>query len=98
MKPIGLTFKNVEVNQYAGRVSGELMVVHECQGCGQISCNRIAGDDNNYSISCPLENHGSLSAQTTINLERMRITLLNQNDKEMALTSIYGTNFQMYLK
>ncbi len=36
MKPIGKTFKK----------DGEEMVVHECQKCGVISKNRIAGDDS----------------------------------------------------
>ncbi len=40
MRPIGLTLKH----EGFGRV-GELMLVHECQGCGKLSINRIARDD-----------------------------------------------------
>lgn len=41
MKPIDLAFKP----------DGELMIVHRCLCCGKISKNRIAGDDNTYSIT-----------------------------------------------
>lgn len=41
MKPVGLTFKQDD----------ELMVIHKCLCCGKISNNRIAGDDNTYSIT-----------------------------------------------
>lgn len=41
MKPIGLAFKQ----------DGELMITHRCMRCGKISNNRIAGDDNTYSIT-----------------------------------------------
>jgi RNase P subunit RPR2 len=36
MKPIGVVRRD----------DGERMVVHQCQGCGFIHKNRIAGDDN----------------------------------------------------
>ena len=41
MKPIGI----VE------RKDGEQLIVHQCQGCGCISKNRIAGDDNETLIA-----------------------------------------------
>jgi len=40
MKPIGLTTKR----------DGEIMIVHQCETCGKISNNRIAGDDNTDEI------------------------------------------------
>jgi hypothetical protein len=88
MKPVGLTFKNIKINPYSGRTSGELMIVHECQNCGRISCNRIAGDDNNYSISCLIDND---------KLDIPGITLLSQNDREEVLISIYGCNYKKYI-
>ncbi|MDD3662050.1 MAG: RNHCP domain-containing protein [Candidatus Dojkabacteria bacterium] len=41
MKPIGI----VE------RPDGEFLIVHQCQGCGFISKNRIAGDDDDTVLS-----------------------------------------------
>lgn len=46
MEPIGLSFKS----------DGELMIVHRCLSCGKISKNRIAGDDNTYSITKLIDN------------------------------------------
>jgi len=50
MMPIGLKFKSLKENPFTNKVSGELMVVHACLGCGKISANRIAGDDNSYQL------------------------------------------------
>lgn len=36
MKPVGVVI----------RKDGEMLLVHQCQGCGYVSKNRIAGDDN----------------------------------------------------
>ena len=36
MKPVGAVRKN----------DGEMFIVHQCQGCGFVSKNRIAGDDD----------------------------------------------------
>ena len=41
MEPLGLTLK---------KGGGELMLVHRCCGCGKISKNRVAGDDNSVAI------------------------------------------------
>lgn len=87
MKPIGLTYK-IETNRYARVNHGEIMIVHQCQNCKHVSCNRIAGDDNNFSIYCLLDNKFDISG----------ITLLNQDDREEVLISIYGCNYKKYIK
>ena len=45
MQPVGLTFKH----EGFGR-QGEIMLVHCCAGCEEISINRLAADDNNEHI------------------------------------------------
>lgn len=55
MEPIGLTLKDIKQNPFTDRIMGELMVVHMCVHCGKISRNRIAGDDNEYSLLSLLE-------------------------------------------
>ncbi len=40
MKPIGVTRRD----------DGEAVIVHQCQSCGFISKNRVAGDDNDDLI------------------------------------------------
>jgi hypothetical protein len=97
MAPLGLTFKNIKTNRYTGRTSGELMIVHYCVNCCHISCNRIAGDDNNYSISCLLDEPKILNDKIQKQLKEANIALLNQNDREEVLASIYGFNYQKYI-
>jgi hypothetical protein len=72
MKPIGLTTKS----------KGELAIVHECLKCGRLSSNRIAGDDNPYSIL-------SLFDQP---VQKRRIPMLTLEDREQVLTALFGCN------
>ncbi len=30
---------------------GEWSIVHRCAGCGELRCNRIAGDDNEFALA-----------------------------------------------
>jgi hypothetical protein len=30
---------------------GEWSIVHRCLGCGELRCNRIAGDDNEFALA-----------------------------------------------
>ena len=30
---------------------GEWSIIHRCQGCGELRCNRIAGDDNEFALA-----------------------------------------------
>jgi DNA-directed RNA polymerase subunit RPC12/RpoP len=62
MKPIGLTTKK----------DGEIMIIHECQKCGKISNNRIAGDDNTDTI---LE---LAKISPTIDIEEVKIQLFGK--------------------
>lgn len=50
MKPIGVTFKNTKKDKYGEEELGEIMIVHECRKCGEISKNRIASDDSEDEI------------------------------------------------
>lgn len=72
MKPAGLTLK----------FNGELMAVHLCLGCGKLSRNRIAGDDNPYTLLSLLGNLAKIQS----------IELLTLKDKEEVLTAIFGHN------
>lgn len=45
MKPVGLTMKKSR-NKYQLRQRGELMLIHICTDCENISINRIAADDD----------------------------------------------------
>ena len=45
MTPVGLTLKRSK-DKYAPVNGGELMLVHRCISCGDLSINRIAADDD----------------------------------------------------
>ncbi len=75
MEPIGLALKR----------DGELMIVHKCLGCGKISCNRIAGDDNTYTITSLLETSTAKSSND--------LKLLTKEDSDQVLTVLYGYNY-----
>jgi hypothetical protein len=49
MEPVGLTLKR-QHKKYAGGQAGELMLIHQCAGCGALSINRIAADDGPASL------------------------------------------------
>jgi len=72
MKPIGLTTKS----------KGELAIVHECLKCGRLSPNRIAGDDNPYTILSLLDQP----------IRNRRIPILTLEDREQVLTALFGYN------
>lgn len=72
MKPAGLTLKS----------NDELAVIHQCTKCGTVSVNRIAGDDNPYSILSLLENP----------IQLRRILVLTMEEKERVLTALFGYN------
>ncbi len=63
MRPIGLTFKR-ERKRYSSS-QGELMIVHQCTGCGGISLNRCAADDDPARILA-LATHSAFRAVEVI--------------------------------
>jgi hypothetical protein len=44
MRPVGLTFK-IRRKKYASVANGELMLIHQCIECEELSINRVAADD-----------------------------------------------------
>lgn len=46
MEPIALAFKDEGIDKYGKKRQGEIMIVHQCVGCGTITKNRLAGDDD----------------------------------------------------
>ncbi|EKE12917.1 MAG: hypothetical protein ACD_13C00122G0007 [uncultured bacterium] len=88
MKPVGLTFKK----------DGELMVVHLCLNCDKISCNRIAGDDNTYSIVQLMNESVKPDTDLIAKLCNSNISLVSQEEKPLALTAIFGYDYETHLK
>jgi len=90
MKPVGLTFKNIKTNVFTERISGELMVIHQCLSCKKISCNRIAGDDNTVTIISLLDEADNLDIETKKELRNIGINLLNKSQKDEINICLYG--------
>lgn len=67
------------------------MIVHLCLNCGKISCNRIAGDDNAYTLIKLLD-------EATQQTSDLNISLLSRKDRQLVLTCIYGYDYEKYLK
>lgn len=94
MKPIGLTFKHEGVDKYGKVRQGELMLIHECTGCGKISINRIAGDDKPEAILKVFKESQELSPKKKKQLERDGIEILSGETKKEILTQLFGKNFK----
>lgn len=73
MKPIGLTMKQTP-KKYGSAVSGELMLIHQCEDCGKISINRIAADDDNDLILELLEGGTALEATLCEGIVPLNVT------------------------
>ncbi len=85
MKPIGLTFKQINKAE-----KGELMLIHQCVDCGKISINRIAGDDNPDEILKIFEESQSISGDLKDLIENEGIRILNKTDEEEIKTQLFG--------
>jgi len=94
MKPIGLTFKHEGVDKYGRLQQGELMLVHECTGCGKISINRIATDDDEKVILKVFEESQELNPERRNQLERDGIEILSEETREEILTQLFGKDFK----
>jgi len=90
MQPIGLTFKKEGIDKFGLPRQGELMLVHRCAGCGKVSINRIAGDDNSQAILDLLEESKSISSPEAEKLNEAGIRLLTEKDREEIEAQLFG--------
>ena len=90
MEPIGLTFKKEGFDKYGQPRQGELMVIHQCQDCGQITINRIAADDEPQIILKVFEKSKKLDKEMVERLKNEDISLLDESNKEEIKTQLFG--------
>jgi hypothetical protein len=90
MRPVGLTLKRSH-NKYAVD-DGELMLIHLCLGCGKLSINRIAADDNAEKLLSVFNSSGEIDPQLLERIEGQDIRLLGRNDLNLVLSRLYGTS------
>jgi len=90
MEPIGLTFKHEGWDKYGKLKQGELMIIHHCLGCDQISINRIAADDLSQKILDLFEKSKKLDQKNKKLLIESDIRLLEDQDLQEIKNQLFG--------
>ena len=88
MRPVGLALKR-ERNKYAAD-SGELMLIHACEECGQVSANRVAADDCAEEILAVFENPALLTPRVRQALQSAKIEWLGQEKMGVVRRRLFG--------
>lgn len=83
MIPVGLTFKKEGIDKYTGKPKqGELMLIHQCVRCGEISINRLAGDDNSDVVMKIFEHSLNMPKELRKRLKKEHIDILAEQNRE----------------
>ncbi|MBI9045999.1 MAG: RNHCP domain-containing protein [Anaerolineaceae bacterium] len=88
MRPVGLALKRNR-NKYTAD-SGELMVIHVCEDCGQVSANRIAADDCTDTLLALFENNDLLTESIRANLRSAQISWLTEEKIGLVRRRLFG--------
>lgn len=89
MRPVGLALKHT-YKRYRSRDQGELMLIHQCTGCGALSLNRIAADDDPDTLMAVFEVSPELTSGLGHDLERAGIVALTAADANLVQRRLYG--------
>lgn len=89
MQPVGLALKHTH-KRYGSRDQGELMLIHQCTGCGALSLNRIAADDDPDTLLAVFEVSAELTGSLGHDLERARIVALTTAEADLVRRRLYG--------
>jgi hypothetical protein len=89
MTPIGLTIKRT-MKKYGELRQGELMLIHQCAGCGKYSINRIAGDDDAHALYWVFTESENLSQEILSELAGQGIDILNRGDMTVVFSQLFG--------
>jgi len=95
MQPVALTTKRSRNKYGCGR--GELMLVHLCTDCGNVSINRIAADDDTGSLLEIFNASLALPSQTRSLLLDEGIDILPQKDLPVLQTQLFGSNRYVHM-
>jgi len=90
MEPIGLTFKKEGFDKNEKPRQGELMVIHQCQDCGEISINRLAADDDPQVVFGIFEESKKVSKEILEKLKNESIRLLDEADRQEIDKQLFG--------
>ncbi len=89
MKPIGLTMKKSR-NKYRLDGRGELMLIHQCVECSDISINRIAADDDPESIILVFRDSLLHTAKVQMLCQEYDISVLGWKYNDVVNQQLYG--------
>lgn len=90
MEPIGLTFKKEKPDKYHLEEKGELMLIHQCLGCGKISLNRLAADDEPQRLLELVNKSSTFNKKTKEKLKKSEIYWLSQDDEKEVRRQLFG--------
>lgn len=90
MRPIGLSLKRIFKKYGPGR--GELMLVHQCTGCGKLSLNRLAADDDVGRVMEIFEASFGLGTSLCTLLAEEGILLLGADDRAGVEQQLFGVS------
>lgn len=88
MQPMALTFKRSHNKYSHGR--GELMLVHLCMNCGNVSINRIAADDDSETLLEVFKASFTLPNRTQTLLLESEIEVLPPDSLPLLQLQLFG--------
>jgi hypothetical protein len=88
MRPVALTLKKT-AKRYSAENKGEIMLVHQCEGCGKISINRIAADDSTEVLMDVFDRSSRMSLHEFL-FEQEDIHVLTPNDRPVLRAQLTG--------
>ncbi len=85
MVPIAITFKKEGLDKYGKEKKGDVMIVHECSLCGEISINRIAADDDEGVILSIFSSSKEMDEGKKKKISDAEIDILESDDDKKEL-------------
>lgn len=89
MLPVALSWKR-SLKKYTRIDDGELMLVHQCQDCGELSINRIAADDNQDLMLSLLRASSQLDQQILDSCTASGIQVLGIGASYLVRSCLFG--------
>jgi hypothetical protein len=89
MPPVALSLKKT-CKKYANPNQGEMMIVHMCEGCGKVSINRIAADDDIGTLIDVFEKSAGLDSCTRSLIALDDVLILESRDHHMLRAQLFG--------
>jgi hypothetical protein len=89
MRPVGLALKKSR-KKYRAENAGELMLIHQCEGCGKVSINRIAADDLTDRLYDIFLDSFELDGEPCSQMEETGIQPLGVADTQVVKARLFG--------